>query len=220
MSDYEMSPEVESATILKLAAETDLLNLKRDAEKLELELRNEEVLDQKASAEEHRIFAFYVPMGLNSTAACIQTLGYWARRPDPDEKPFTIEICSPGGSVLQGFALIDYIRALRAEGHKINTVGLGWVASMAAVLLQAGEKRTIGKNSWLMVHEVQSEATGALSEMDDHSKLMKRFNDRLYDLLSERSTLTRKEIERRAKRRDWWLDADEALQAGFVDEIV
>lgn len=175
---------------------------------------------KRASNDEARVFPFYASVGAGSVRACMEMLGEWARLNTPKQaKPFRIDITSPGGSVFDGLALIDYARKLRAEGYVIDTFGTGLIASMAVPLLQIGTTRSVGRNSWLMVHEVSDIAIGTVADIEDVAKFARRLNDNLYDLLAERSTLNRAEIKKRAMRRDWYMSAQEALEFGFADQV-
>ena len=91
---------------------------------------------------------------------------------------------------------------------------------MGAVLLQAGDRRVIGSNAFVMLHEVSNGASGKVSEIDDSVELSKRLQKRLLTILADRSTLTVQQIQRKGTRRDWWLDADEAVGLGFADEML
>lgn len=147
----------------------------------------------------------------------IAALEHWEYR-DPAE-PITITIDSPGGDVLGGFGIFDTILRLRRKGHHVTTRGRGMVASMAAVLLQAGDDRVMDQNAQLMIHEVSFRTGGKLSEMEDDVNFTRRIQDRLLNILADRSTLTTTQIKRRWKKMDWWMDAEEALKLGFVDRI-
>ncbi len=177
--------------------------------------------DRKAaSADENRVFPFYSSVQSGSVRSAMEMIGEWARTDEPDpESPFTIEITSPGGSVFDGLALFDYVKDLRAKGYVFHTFGTGLIASMATVLLQMGDKRILGKNSWFMIHELSDFIVGNLSEIEDGAKVAKRINWNLIELLAERSTLTPKQIEQRSKRKDWYLTAQEAVDLGFADEV-
>ena len=147
----------------------------------------------------------------------IAMLEHWERR-DPGE-PIVIRINSPGGSVLDGFALFDAILRLRRKGHTITTHGTGMIASMATILMQAGDERVLDANSWFMIHEVSAGAMGKASEMEDSLKLIKRLEDRLVTILAERSVLTKRQIIARTKRKDDWMTAEEAVALGFADRV-
>jgi ATP-dependent protease ClpP protease subunit len=134
--------------------------------------------------------------------------------------PIEIVLNSPGGSVLDGFELYDFILALRAEGARIDTTIMGMAASMAGVIAQAGEVRRIGPSSLVMIHEVGSISYGKLSSLKDHVKLADRLYDRCIGILASRAKLTPEAIKERADRKDWWLNSDEALEHGFVDLVL
>lgn len=144
-------------------------------------------------------------------------LEHWERR-DPGA-PITIRINSPGGSVLDGFALLDTILRLRRKGHKITTHGIGMIASMATIIMQAGDERVLDQNAWFMIHEVSAGTSGKASEMEDQMKFTLKLQDRLLDILAERSKLTKTQIKRRWKKTDDWMSSDDALALGFVDRV-
>lgn len=183
-----------------------------EADAAEVEWRRME-----ASKDEARIYTFTGPITLDSTQYCIDHLGQWHRE-DP-ARPIQIVFNSPGGGVMDGLALYDYIHEIRSQGTRVDTVVLGFAASMAAVLLQAGEERIVGRHAYTMIHEVSSQAIGSMSELEDATKFTKQLQGRLLDILADRSTLSRDEIETKWARRDWWISSEEAVELGFADTI-
>lgn len=135
-------------------------------------------------------------------------------------EPITLYIDSPGGIVMSGLALCDYIDLLKAEGHHITTVGMGLIASMAGVIHQMGDTRKLTKRSWLMIHEVQGVAMGSLTEQKDEIKLNERLQDQCLEILASKCHMNKVAIKKRWVRKDWWLDADDALKGGFCDGVV
>lgn len=229
MSDVIQRP-LEPAEVAKLNAEAAKLNAEAEAARHTARARQYEAdeaqmdLDKKrreralsdASNLEHRVYDFTDSVSRSSAETTIQVLSRWRRL---SKDPITIRLSSPGGSVLDGLALFDYIQTLRADGIHVTTATLGMAASMACILLQAGDKRVMGDNAYILIHEVSSGSIGKVSEMEDETKFAKRLNQRLYDILARRSKVKRRTIESRAKRRDWWLDPDEALKLGLCDEV-
>lgn len=171
----------------------------------------------KPGSRTYRQLNIFAPIVGSYVDSWIDMLEHWERR-DPGE-PITIRINSPGGSVLDGFALLDTILRLRRKGHKVTTHGLGMVASMATILMQAGDERVLDKNAWFMIHEVSAGTSGKASDMEDELRFVKKLQDRLLDILSERSTLSKTQIKRRWTKKDDWMSADEALALGFVDRV-
>lgn len=124
-----------------------------------------------------------------SVATALASLDHWSRR-DPGQ-PITVVFNSPGGTVLDGLALFDYLVELRAAGHEVTTVALGKAASMGGVLLQAGTRRVMSRNAFVLVHEVSSATFGTVTEMGELLDFSARLADRCAELLAERSTLTK-----------------------------
>lgn len=202
--------QLKEANIRKALAEAEVAELEA-AEK-----RREDA-DHRASANQARIYPFVGSVSHASVQSCIATLGAWSRR-DP-KADITIAFNSPGGDVFEGLALYDYIQELRAKKHHITTAARGMAASMGGVLLQAGDKRVIGPNCYLMIHEISTLGIGKVSDIEDEVELCKRLQDRIVGILAERSKMTTKQIKAKWTRRDWWLDATETVKLKFADEI-
>lgn len=196
----------------------ELRKLQIDTERAAVELdayRREN--DEELAEAGRRHYTFYARVEDESVQACMRTLASWSTR--APGAALTVTFNSPGGSVHDGLALFDFLRHLRADGHHLTTVALGRAASMGAVLLQAGDHRVIGANAFLMLHEVSSGSTGKVSELEESVDLSKRLQKRLLTILAERSSMTMTSIQRRWARRDWWLDAADAAELGFADEV-
>lgn len=172
---------------------------------------------EMCSDEENHLYRFSREISRFSVEACMVKLTQWHRQ---NEKcPIEIVFSSPGGSIIDGFELFDFIQELRHSGHIITTGSLGMAASMAGVLLMAGDKRWIGHQSWLMIHRAAFGAIGKTFEIEDEVKLVKRIEERIVDIFTSRSKLTKSKIKRNWDRKDWWIDADECLELNLVDEI-
>lgn len=184
---------------------------------LELEVRERRLQDEKASLADAHVFHFFGPVTSSNCGIAIEELGTWSRR-DP-ECDITVVFNSPGGSVWEGLALYDFLRDLRNRGHKVVTKSIGMAASMGGILLQAGDERVISKHGFVLIHEISQGMIGKMSELEDSIKLSERLQDKLLNILSERSTMTKTQIKRAWKRKDYWIDAEEALRLQFVDRI-
>ena len=173
--------------------------------------------EELAQNKYHHVYAFTDGIGSTSVSNCINQLTLWMRN-DPG-CPIDIIFKSPGGSVIDGMALFDFIQELRAKNHYVTTMALGWAASMAGILLQAGDKRVIGREAYVLIHEISSLAIGKIGEMEDELKFLKKIQGRILDIFSSRSHVSRAYFARGWKRKDWWLDSEECLKIGFVDEV-
>ena len=211
------SPLPENLTDQRQWAEVRKLQI--DTERAAAELDAFRRKEADAAAEEgRRTYTFYARVEEESVRACMATLATWSSR--APGAPLTVVFNSPGGAVHDGLALFDFLRHLRADGHPLTTIALGRAASMGAVLLQAGDLRIVGANAFLMLHEVSNGGSGKVSELEESIELSKRLQKRLLAILSQRSTLTVQQIQRKWTRRDWWLDAEDAVSLGFADQVL
>ena len=186
--------------------------------------REKQRLEKEALAIDkyHYLFRFDDEVDDSSVSRCIDTLTVWHRTNPTAE--FEIRLTSPGGSIIDGLALFDYLRELSRAGHKITTSAYGFAASMAGILLQAGDVRAMARESWLMIHEPRLGAVGTMGQVADRMKWIERVNERVIDIFFERSRngekpLSRDEIKDKYNRKDWWIPAPDALEYGFIDEI-
>lgn len=213
-----VGPPPEGLADQRTWAEIRKLQIETEKAALELAALRRREKDAAADAARAHVYTFYGPVDGDSVQACLAELGTWSRR-DPGS-PLTVVFNSPGGAVLDGLALFDYLRQLQAAGHEVTTVALGRAASMGAVLLQAGSTRVMGRNSFMLVHEVAHSTGGKVSEMEDGVDFTRKLQKQLQRILAERSTLTDLQLARRWARKEWWLDASEAVELGFADSIL
>ncbi len=209
-----------STELKERRARVEVRKLEIDLEYREIELaalkRREALANADAAAS--NIYTFYSPVDRENCKEALAELGKWSRR--SPGCPITIIFNSPGGSVIDGLALYDYIQHLKRKGHHVTTIALGYAASMGGVLLQAGNKRVIGPNAFVLIHEVSSGAYGKVPEMEDSLNFSKRLQKRLLTILAERSEYSVQQIAQKWNRKDWWLDADEVVAHGFADEVL
>jgi ATP-dependent Clp endopeptidase proteolytic subunit ClpP len=174
---------------------------------------------------EDRTYRFLSSVGEDSVLKCIKQLDAWHREA-PDCK-MTIVFDSPGGSVVPGFHLFDHILQLR-DSHEINTVTRGYAASMGGILLQSGATRSMGPNAVLMLHEISFGAQGKIGDVEDTTEFAKMLWNRALDIYAERcknagpdatKRLTRRALDKKTDRINWWVSAVDALAYGLVDEI-
>ncbi|KKN37630.1 hypothetical protein LCGC14_0761450 [marine sediment metagenome] len=173
--------------------------------------------ERLASNKFHHVFNYIGGIDQNSVAICMDQLTLWDRL-DPG---CGIEIVfnSPGGSVMAGMALFDHIQAIRKAGHQVTTVSNGYAASMAGILLQAGDIRVIGKESYVLIHQISSGAVGKIGEIEDVVKFLKLVSKRVLGIFADRSNKPASYFEKHWERTDWWLDSEECMKIGFVDEV-
>lgn len=173
--------------------------------------------DRQLTDDKQHVYRFTTGVGDKSVKDAVDKLTLWARR-DPG---CDIEIVfdSPGGNIIDGFHLFDLILSLRGQGHRVTTIGQGMAASMAGVLLQAGDVRVMTRQAALLIHEAQFMALGSYGEVKDEMEFVEKLQDRILEIFASRSKLTKQQIKNRWTRKNWWMLADEALTHGFIDEI-
>ncbi len=136
---------------------------------------------------------------------------------DPD-KPILIYINSHGGVVSAGLAIYDVMRYVKPDVH---TICVGAAASMAAILLSAGNKgkRYILPHGKVMLHQPSGGAGGQSSDIQIHAKEIIKTKRELNKILAENTGRTIEDIEKQTDR-DFHLTAQEAVDFGVVDEIL
>ncbi|MEM0519267.1 MULTISPECIES: ATP-dependent Clp endopeptidase proteolytic subunit ClpP [Aequorivita] len=129
-----------------------------------------------------------------------------------------IYINSPGGSVYAGLGIYDTMQFIKPD---VATICTGMAASMAAVLLCAGEK---GKRSGLthsrvMIHQPLGGAQGQASDIEITAREIITLKEELYKIIAKHSGQTYEKVYDDSDR-DYWMKADKALEYGMIDEIL
>jgi len=135
-----------------------------------------------------------------------------------EKRDITMHVDTPGGSVKSGLSMVDVMRYIKSDVATINT---GMAASMGSILLSSGTK---GKRSSLnfskvMIHQVSSGAQGHVEDNRISQMESEKYNYILFKMLAENSGKSFEEVLESA-RRDKWLNSQEALEFGFIDEII
>jgi|TARA_R110002012_G_C11538706_1_gene601222 ATP-dependent Clp protease protease subunit len=135
-----------------------------------------------------------------------------------DKKDITMHIDSPGGSVKAGLGIIDVMEYINCD---ISTVNTGMAASMGSVLLAAGTrgKRSSLRFSKTMLHQSSGGAVGNIQDARITMEEWEKTNQTLFKLLGRYCKKTAKKVEKDASR-DLWLNADDSLKYGIIDEII
>lgn len=137
---------------------------------------------------------------------------------DPD-KPISLYINSPGGSMDSMFAVYDTMQHIRP---KVETTCIGMAASAAALILAGGEEgsRSILPHGRVMIHQPHVGGIGGqASDIEIHAAEILRQRELANDVLARH---TGQDIERirRDTDRDRWLTAEEAAAYGLVDTVL
>lgn len=210
----KLQSEAAVSEVYRQEAQAQLVKSTNDAERERIKFAKE-----RSSDEFHHVYQFNGAVDTTSAGKCLEQLNYWRRT----EEPGKIEIVfySPGGSVLAGMALFDAITAMRNDGWHFTTVVRGYAASMAGILLQAGDTRVCGPESYILIHEVSSGAVGKIGELEDEIEFVKLIQKRVNEIFVARSggKVTSAKLRAMYRRKDFWLDSETSLRLGIVDEI-
>jgi ATP-dependent Clp protease protease subunit len=135
-----------------------------------------------------------------------------------EKSDIKLHISSPGGSVLSGLGMVDVMNYISSD---VVTINMGLSASMGSILLSSGTKgkRCSLKHSRVMIHQVSSGMQGVISDLAISFKESEKYNNRLFEILAENTGKTKEQILKDASR-DFWLNSEEALEYGVIDEII
>ena len=127
-------------------------------------------------------------------------------------------INSPGGSVSAGMAIYDTMRHIKSNVH---TICVGVAASMGAVILSGGEKgkRAILPHSEVMIHQPSSGVEGQASDIMLVADHIRKTREKLNKVLAENCNKNLEDVTWDTER-DYWMDANEAVDYGIVDYIL
>jgi ATP-dependent Clp protease protease subunit len=136
-----------------------------------------------------------------------------------NHKDITMYINSGGGSVSAGLAIYDIMNMIKSD---IKTICVGRCASIASILLINGAKgkRFILPNAEIMIHEISSSTFGKISEVEVKFEHAKIINNRIQEIIAKKTKKLLEEIKFETDRKDTWMNSQEALKYGFVDEIL
>jgi ATP-dependent Clp protease protease subunit len=129
-----------------------------------------------------------------------------------------IYINSPGGGVYAGMGIYDTMQYIKPD---VSTICTGLAASMAAVLLCAGEKnkRFALPHSRIMIHQPLGGADGQASDIEITAREIVKLKKELYDIISTHSGQSYEKVYADSDR-DYWMTADEAKKYGMIDDVM
>ncbi|MGL4873610.1 MAG: ATP-dependent Clp endopeptidase proteolytic subunit ClpP [Clostridium sp.] len=136
---------------------------------------------------------------------------------DPD-KDIYIYINSPGGSITSGMAIYDTMNYIKSD---VCTICIGMAASMGAFLLTSGQKgkRFALPNAEIMIHQPLGGFQGQATDIDIHARRIIKIKEKLNKILSENTGQPLEKINVDVER-DYFLEADEAMEYGLIDKVI
>jgi len=136
---------------------------------------------------------------------------------NPD-KDIMMYINSPGGVITSGMAIYDTMQHIRSD---INTICFGEAASMGAFLLAAGTpgKRMALPRSRIMIHQPSGGARGQATDIMIEAAEIARIKKQMNEILAKHTGQPYSKIVQDSER-DYYMDAEEALEYGLIDGII
>ena len=136
---------------------------------------------------------------------------------DP-EKEISLYVHSPGGVIYSGLAIYDTMQSIRAP---VSTIAVGATASMATVLLAAGSagRRFALPNATVHMHPAGGGVQGYAPDVEIQARELLRMQSKIQEILSLHTGQTKERIAADFDR-DYYMDANGAVEYGLVDEVI
>jgi ATP-dependent Clp protease protease subunit len=134
------------------------------------------------------------------------------------EAPISMYINSPGGVIYSGMAIYDTMQMI---SNPISTFAIGVTASFGTVLLAAGTKgqRYALPNASIHMHQPHGGAEGQATDIEIQAREILRLRSNLNQILARHTGQTLEVIERDTER-DYWMDAQKAVEYGLIDQVL
>ena len=159
----------------------------------------------------------------SATVYIYDEIGYWGitakdfiREVDAlNVGSISLRVNSPGGDVFDGIAIYN---ALNAHPAQVETQIDGLAASIASIIAMAGDKITIAKNAFFMIHNAWAVSIGDAEAMRKMSDVLDKIDTTLVKTYAERTGQSQRNI-RQMMGAETWMNADEAIERGFADQV-
>jgi ATP-dependent Clp protease, protease subunit len=137
---------------------------------------------------------------------------------DAASDPIKIFVDSPGGDADAGFAIFDMIRFIKP---RVIVVGMGLVASAAAIVLLAAPKEDrVGlPNSHYLIHQPLSGMRGVATEIEIHARELEKLREKINRLIAAETGQPLEKVSKDTDR-DYWMNAEEAVQYGLLARVI
>lgn len=130
-----------------------------------------------------------------------------------------VEINSPGGDVFAGIGMYNMLRSFATNGKTVTTRVTGVAASIASIVMLAGDKREMPKNAFAMIHGPSTFAFGTAEELRDAADVTDKIRSSLQRVYVDRMGVSEDDAAAMMAK-DTWLTADECLANGFATDLI
>ena len=155
---------------------------------------------------------------VNETMASVVVSELLYLQSESPDTPIHMYINSPGGSVVDGLAIVDTMNLISCP---VYTYCIGQCASMGSIFLVSGEKghRYALPNSRIMIHQVSGGSQGTYEDMKRSINEAGRLNELLAGILANGTSKSLDDVKKDMDR-DYFMGANEALEYGIVDKVI
>lgn len=130
--------------------------------------------------------------------------------------PIDLFISSDGGEVFSAFSAVDRIKNSKVPVHSYVE---GGVASAATLLSVVAHKRYMRQNAFMLIHQVSSGVWGNFQQIQDEMQNLELIMKYIKSIYMQHTKFTSEELDNILKK-DIYLDAQQCLEKGLVDEII
>lgn len=135
---------------------------------------------------------------------------------DIPQPPIHLRIQSYGGDLLGAFGAIDCMNQIKSD---VWTYIDGSAASAGTLLSVVGKKRFIGKNSYMLIHQLSAWHIGKYSELKDEMESTELIMEHIRDIYRQHTKIPKCDLDKILSHDLWW-NAEKCLDYGLVDEII
>ena len=163
-----------------------------------------------------RIIFLATPV-VTEVAALVTAQLLFLQSEDPD-RDIMMYINSPGGDVLAGLTIYDTMQHIKPD---VSTIGVGFCASMASILLAGGAKgkRYALPHTDIMIHQGSAGFQGATPDLEVRSRWLLRMVRRVNSILAQHCGQPFEKVERDTQR-DYFMTSQEAVEYGLIDSVL
>jgi ATP-dependent Clp protease protease subunit len=178
--------------------------------------RGERAYDIYSLLLKERIVFLGTPIDDNVANLVVAQLLFLAQQ-DP-EKDISLYINSPGGAISAGLAIYDTMQLITPP---VSTIAVGMTASMGTILLCAGTKgkRYALPNATVHIHQPWGGVQGQAVDIEIEARRILRERERLNQILAKHTGQSLERINQDTDR-NYWMNAEEAVAYGIVDEVL
>lgn len=130
--------------------------------------------------------------------------------------PIILHIMSDGGAAFAGLAVADQMHQV---GWPVRAIVEGLCASAGTLIALACSHVAIQRNAFMLIHSLSAGFDGTYEQVKDHAGMLETLHNQMVDFYVAHTSAERGRIEEMMKR-DTWLTAAKALEAGIVHEVL